>query len=150
MATYHVGLNPDAPYDVIHLAGFEIPKWTERVEGYGASTKRDRIQGVYLDLDDEQVERIKTASTRKVFRFAGKPSKRGHRRALLIDKAGSGFTRTGQPGAGKPSKPYKPQPDDKDVAAFVYVRKSEHNLAKAETFESLADTPAKAGGKKAS
>lgn len=137
--TFHIGLNLDAPFDVIHLAGIEVPKWTEKVEGQGVETKRHRVQGAYLDLDATQAEKVRAAAKRKVFRFAGKPNKKGFRRAILVDKAGTGFGRTGSPTAGKPSKPYKAQADDVDVSRFVYLREVDHNLAKAEQFETLED-----------
>lgn len=151
--TYHVGLNLDAPFDVIHLGGVEFPKWTETVEGYGVETKRSKVQGAYLELEEEQLQRIAAAATRKVFRYAGKPrGKKGYRRAILVDKAGTGFQAD-----GTPSKAYKPQADDVDVARFVYVRESAHNFSRGETFETLSQaSPAKvepeppSGKKKAS
>jgi len=134
---YHVGLNPDAPFEVIHLAGFELPKRSERVEGYGASTKRSVVQGTYLSLTDDQVAAIKRASTQKVFRFGAEVVKqRGkketrYRRAILISKAGSGFI------GGKPAKPYEEHDDDVLVGKFIFLRKSEHNALRDESFETL-------------
>lgn len=142
-AMYRVGLNPDAPYDVVHLAGFEFPKRSERVEGYGASTKRSVVQGTILVLTDEDVAAIKKAAAEKVFRFGREVEKRRgakttkHRRAFIVSKAGAGFVN------GKATKPYVEQEDDVPVGRFVFMEKTEYSPLKDEHFEPLlGDEPA--------
>lgn len=134
---YHVGLNPDAPAEVLHLAGVEFPKRSERVEGFGAETKRSVVQGAYLELTEEKVAAIKKAATEKVFRFGNEVTKQRkgkevkHRRAFLIPKSGSGFVN------GVPSKPYRKQDGDQDVGRFIFLRPVEHSAIKDETFDPL-------------
>lgn len=141
---YHVGLNPDAPMECLHLAGVEFPKRSERVEGFGAQTKRTDVQGTYLELSDAKVEAIKKASAMKFFRMKfdgdahpGRNGKKNLSRYVLMTKEGSGFL----PG-GQATKPYVPQAGDIDAGRFIYLKPAETNPVKGHvTYEPLLGAP---------
>ena len=96
---YHVGVKPECPKQNLVLGGICFSLYTERVSVANGETNRSRISGSIEHLTDSQVETIKKAASRKVFRMEGasKP---------LLDTA---------------SAHYSPDASDELVARFVYM-----------------------------
>lgn len=90
MALYRCGLRSDCPYaDVVHLAGKEFPKFSEKLHGDGFDGGSERIKGAVHDLSDEDVAAIKQAAARKVFQpTVGKAA-----RAQLRVKGARGYVK---------------------------------------------------------
>lgn len=135
MALYRRGLRRSAPFHVVHLAGFDFPKVTEKVTGSGPDTKRTEIRGVTAELDDEQLKAIAAAAERKVIRMTQGKSPR----PLLLSKDGRGFV---------------PMERDEPLMDYVYVEPVEHDPQQAPDPEGinlgelLAPAKAKAAAKK--
>lgn len=96
---YRVGMKPGAPKQDIALAGICFPLYTEVVTGSGAQTIRSRRDGDVVRLSDRQVEQIKKAAARKVFRMEGA-------RRIILDAS---------------DKNYAPLHTDESVARYVYM-----------------------------
>lgn len=130
---FKCGVTPDCPFEVVHLAGLEFPKVTEKVTGHGAETKRDAIRGVVHELTPEKVEAVRAAARNKVIRTT-----KGKRpRSLLLDARGSGKVI-----GGVPTRPYRPLPGDQRVEEFVYlepVAVSDYEPAPIKTLASQRD-----------
>lgn len=128
---FRLGLRGDCPFQVIHLAGVEFPKVTEKVSGFGPETKRSEVRGVTLELTKEKLEAIKKAATFKVIRSThGKKA-----RSFMLDTRGTGKVIDGQP-----TRPYVAQPGDQSVEEFIYISAVEHSAYEEPSIPTLGET----------
>lgn len=110
---YHIGLRRThsenglpCPVQYITIAGVTFHEFTERVSGYGADTRRDRVQGCYVKLTDEQLQAVHGKLENLVVQFrsvdpaTGKPKvvvddsldpPRAMVRARVMDKTVPGY-----------------------------------------------------------
>lgn len=98
---YWLGLHPECPFDVIHVAGLEFPKTimpSVQLEGEDEQIRQIR-RGQVHRLTVDQVDKIKTMVVRKFVRPAGK-------RAFMVTMD---------------SYRYHPEPTDIPVAKFCYM-----------------------------
>jgi hypothetical protein len=99
---YWLGLSPDCPFEVVHVAGLEFPKTimpSVEVEGEDEAVRQIR-KGQIHRLTAEQVEKIKGAVIKKFIRPAGKG------RAFMVTMD---------------SYRYHPEPTDIPVARYCYM-----------------------------
>jgi len=91
----------DCPVHSVTVGGFNFPRRTERVTGYGADTQRDEVRGAIVELDDEDLERIKTGASKRVVRAT-----RNGRRAQVYHVE---------------QKYFRPNKADESVAKYLYA-----------------------------
>jgi hypothetical protein len=65
---YRIGLTADCPVHQVSLGGRTFAKRTEKVEGYGADTRRTDVRGSFEFLTDQDVARIKENASKRVIR----------------------------------------------------------------------------------
>ncbi len=109
--TYHIGVLPDCPYDVVYVGSQAFCKHTENVsvDKFG-QTHRERVTGCFVDLDDFQIDLIREKSVKQVFRkiYEKTTSVKGEikEKYLLLDVT---------------TKTYQYREGDIPVAYFMYI-----------------------------
>lgn len=99
---YRYGVNHDCPVHGVTIAGLCFPRKTEKVEGYGADTKRSEVEGMISILEESKFNEVIDAAQYKFVR--GTKGKRA--RHWIVDSRTRGF---------------RSQPDDKPIADFIYM-----------------------------
>lgn len=100
---YFVGTLPTSPFQNITLGGICFPQYVNDVsfEKESNVAVNNRKLGDVIELDDEQVQKIKEAAKRKVIRWNV-----NNTRAFIVEKN---------------DKKYRPQPNDKSIGEYVYL-----------------------------
>lgn len=102
---YWLGTLKDCPYQNVHVAGTLFPRYMGNVEHdkHGDPVNKP-LPGMVIQLDEDQVERVKEGVVNRVIRPIGK-SKRA---AMLLR-------------SGTHRKPYRPQAGDQPLGRFLYM-----------------------------
>lgn len=89
---YHLGLRAKnaesglpCPVDYITLAGVTFHKHTEKVTGWGPQTKRQRVQGGYAMLTDQQIADVKKALDKTRVQFLARDPQTGQPKVYTDD-----------------------------------------------------------------
>jgi hypothetical protein len=99
---YFVGTLPNSPFQNITLGGVCFPQFTSDIT-FGKESNiasQNRHNGDVLQLDGEEIDRIKNAAKRKVVRWNANSS-----RAFLAEK----------------DERYRPMSSDKPIGEYVYL-----------------------------
>ena len=117
---YRIGVTPDCPVHQITVGGQNFTRRSEVVTGYGSETKRREIQGSIVRLDEQDIDQIKQAATRKVVRSTtgSRPVSRVHSRD---------------------AKNYSARENDTEVSRFIYVHAEAVDPTRANAYKSIAD-----------
>lgn len=124
MSLFHCGVNSDCPFAVVHLAGLEFPKVTQRITGYGEEQQNSELVGVVHELDEARLKAIDKSLSKKVVRTTN--GKRA--RSFLLTKD---------------NKHFRPQEGDVSLGEYIYCRPVEHDPQKDRKFETVAQLKAK-------
>lgn len=131
MSLFRCGLRADCPFDVLHLAGREFVKRSERVSGFGTDTRRDAVPGTTHDLSEAQVKAIAEAAKRKVIR--SQITAKGGVRGTLLDSS---------------DRHYRKVEGDRPVSEWAYMEPVEASPFAEHTPPTLAQSAAPAKGGK--
>lgn len=122
---FQCGLTPAAdgtpsPFSVVHLAGLEFPKITQKITGYGPEQVNSDIQGVVHELTEEKHKAVLESLKKKIVRqSSGKKAK-----ASLFVTDGRQF---------------RPNPDtDRPLADFIYIRPADHDPQEGRRFDTVS------------
>ena len=120
---YRIGLKPNCPVHQLVVGGGCTVKRTQKVTGRNANTKRNDVNGVEMCLTDEQINAvIKGVKNRVIRSTTGKK-----RRSRVYVKS---------------NKFFRPEENDKEASAFVYIEELEEKESSFQAFDrpSLEET----------
>jgi len=99
---YRYGVNPDCPVHKVTVGGLVFVRYSEEVSGYGADTKRNKINGQVGRVSEETRKKVLADLKYKIIRStAGKKA-----RSWIVDSRVRG---------------YRPFERDQPAANFVYM-----------------------------
>jgi hypothetical protein len=73
--------------DSITLAGVTFHRYTEKVTGWGPETRRERVQGGYVELTQAQLKAIREDLSTKCVQFLSHDPKTGDVKVYVDEKA---------------------------------------------------------------